>query len=67
MLPYFKKSEDVKIPGLVHSPYHGVGGYLTVDHYRFYSKITDVFLKAGRELGYMELDINGVQQRGFTR
>lgn len=52
MLPYFIKSEDMRIPELRDSEFHGKDGYLTVDHYKFYSKITDVFLMAGQELGY---------------
>lgn len=67
VLPYFMKSEDVRIPELESSPYRGRGGYLTVEHYRFYSKITDVFLQAGEELGYPIRDINGAHQIGFTK
>lgn len=30
VLPYFKKSEDNRNPYLLKTPYHGKGGYLTV-------------------------------------
>lgn len=51
VLPYFKKSEDMRIPELQDSPYHGVGGHLSVEHYKYYAAITDDFLAAGEELG----------------
>lgn len=51
VLPYFKKSEDMRDPLLRDSPYHGVGGPLTVEHYKFYAGITEDFLMAGRDLG----------------
>lgn len=40
---------------------------MTIENYRFYSKITDVFLQAGQELGYPVVDVNGPQQLGFTK
>ena len=51
MLPYFKKSEDMRIAELQDSPYHGVGGPLTVEHYKYYAGITEDFIAAGEELG----------------
>lgn len=58
VLQYFKKSEDMRNPHLANSPYHGVGGYLTVGE-SFRSELSDSFLEAGRELGYAETDLNG--------
>lgn len=34
VLPYFKKSEDMRIEELKDDPYHGTGGYLTVEHFK---------------------------------
>lgn len=34
VLPYFKKSEDIRIPELVGDYFHRSGGYLTVEHFR---------------------------------
>ncbi|KAJ1525083.1 hypothetical protein ONE63_009926 [Megalurothrips usitatus] len=68
VLPYFKKSEDVQIPELRDSPYHGVGGPLTVEHYKHYAGIMDDFLAAGRELGIpTNPDVNGESQFGFMK
>lgn len=67
MLPYFVKSQDMRIPELKDSQYHGTGGYLTVEHFRSHSPIVHNFLDAAREIGYDEIDINGARQTGFTR
>lgn len=66
VLPYFKKSEDMKIPEFIDSEYHSVGGYLTVERYKYESPITKYFLEAGKEMGYEILDVNGRKQTGFT-
>lgn len=67
VLPYFIKSEDVRIPELLDSEYHGRGGYLSVEHFRSHSPIVHSFLEAVKEIGYNQIDINGESQRGFTR
>lgn len=67
VLPYFIKSQDVRIPALLDSEYHGRGGYLTVEHFRSQSPITHSFLEAAQDIGYDEVDINGANQTGFTR
>lgn len=67
VLPYFMKSEDIQIPELKDSPYHGRGGYVQVEKYRYYSLITDKFLEAGQEMGYPIQDINGANQFGFSK
>ncbi|XP_014680142.1 PREDICTED: glucose dehydrogenase [FAD, quinone]-like, partial [Priapulus caudatus] len=51
VLPYFKKSEDMQIPELKNSNYHGVGGPLTIIQ-STYTEIGDLFLDAAQELGY---------------
>ncbi|XP_050443789.1 glucose dehydrogenase [FAD, quinone]-like [Adelges cooleyi] len=67
VLPYFKKSEDMRIPELMGSEYHGTGGYLSVEYYRSQSPIVRNFMEAAAELGYDETDINGANQTGFTK
>lgn len=53
VLPYFKKSEDMRIPELMEDDYyHGKGGYLTVEHFRYYSSLADWFLLAGKIVLY---------------
>ena len=66
VLPYFKKSEDMRIPEIIHSKYHSTGGFLTVERYKYESPITKYFLQAGEEMGYEILDVNGEKQTGFT-
>ncbi|XP_067015675.2 glucose dehydrogenase [FAD, quinone]-like [Anabrus simplex] len=67
VLPYFKKSENIKIPELMKSPYHGRDGYLNVERSPFYTPLLDSFLEAGKELGYPIVDYNGESQTGFSR
>lgn len=67
VLPYFIKSQDIKIPELMDSEYHGKGGYLSVEHFRSLSPIVQNFLEAAKEIGYDEIDINGKSQTGFAR
>lgn len=66
VLPYFKKSEDMRIPEFRDDEYHGKDGYLTVEHFRYHSPITEWFLEAAKQTGYEILDINGKYQTGFT-
>ncbi|XP_015597066.1 glucose dehydrogenase [FAD, quinone] [Cephus cinctus] len=66
VLPYFKKSENMTIPELRHSPYHGTNGHLTVERFRHHTPIANSFVKAGRDMGYEMTDVNGPRQTGFT-
>ncbi|XP_063233821.1 glucose dehydrogenase [FAD, quinone]-like [Bacillus rossius redtenbacheri] len=65
VLPYFKKSEDMKVETLKDSAYHGTGGYLSVELYRHYNKLLDVLVQGIKELGFKMLDVNGERQDGF--
>ncbi|XP_071448688.1 glucose dehydrogenase [FAD, quinone]-like [Hetaerina americana] len=65
MLTYFKKSEDIRIPELKRSPYHGRGGPLSVEHYRFSAEIAPFIEEACYELGLNKVDMNGETQTGF--
>lgn len=65
VLYYFKKSEDNRNPFLGRNPYHGTGGYLTVQEAPWRTPLSVAFVKAGMEMGYENRDINGESQTGF--
>lgn len=66
VLPYFIKTENVKIPTLKNSPYRGTGGYLDIEQAPFVSKLHNSFIEAGQRLGYENNDPNGERQLGFS-
>ncbi|XP_050443792.1 glucose dehydrogenase [FAD, quinone]-like [Adelges cooleyi] len=65
VLYYFKKSEDNRNPYLARTPYHSIGGYLTVSEAPYKTPLSDAFVEAGLEMGYDIRDINGERQTGF--
>lgn len=65
LLPYFKKSEDNQNPYLAGTPYHGKGGYLTVQEAPWHTPLAEAFVSAGKEMGYENRDVNGARQSGF--
>lgn len=69
VLPYFKKSEDMRDPELAQSGFHGIGGGLTVEPFRSISAIADLVLEAAREMGLLnpDNDVNGQTQSGFAQ
>ncbi|KAI5642505.1 GMC oxidoreductase domain-containing protein [Phthorimaea operculella] len=68
VLPYFKKSENIKINDLKNSSFHGRGGYLDIDYSPFWSPLESAFKKAGQELGYKWRDPNaGEDVIGFSK
>ena len=50
ILHYFRKMEDIRVPGFANDPYHGHGGPITVENYRFPSPLLDIFLMAAKQL-----------------
>ncbi|KAJ8682944.1 hypothetical protein QAD02_018736 [Eretmocerus hayati] len=66
VLPYFKKSERFKVPGVTNSSYHSSKGYLCVEHVPYHTELATSFLKAGKRKGYKVLDYNGEEQIGFS-
>jgi len=64
-LHYFKKSEDNRNPYLAATPYHGTGGYLTVQEAPWRTPLATAFVEAGVEMGYDNRDGNGEFQTGF--
>lgn len=67
VLPYFLKSEDIRIPELVKSPYHSNQGNLTVSYAPFATKVNNVFFGAMREMGLPYTDYNGALPIGFSK
>jgi choline dehydrogenase len=62
VLPYFKKAEHQERGS---SPYHGVGGPLSVADLRCVNPLTRAFVAAGVELGWAHTaDFNGAEQEG---
>lgn len=63
VLPYFKKSENQEV---INDEYHGKGGPLNVTNRNYTNPLSDIFIKAGQELGYDKTeDFNGAKQEGF--
>ncbi|XP_039745039.1 glucose dehydrogenase [FAD, quinone]-like [Pararge aegeria] len=67
VLPYFKKSENIRIDKLRNSTYHGSGGYLDIDYAPYNSPLNYAFKEAGEELGYEWNDPNGDNVIGFSK
>ncbi|XP_061176433.1 glucose dehydrogenase [FAD, quinone]-like [Saccostrea echinata] len=64
VLPYFIKSEDIQIPELQSSTYHGKGGYLTISDGSA-TPLNNVYSRAMQELGHPITDCNGKSQIGY--
>ncbi|KAG8326560.1 hypothetical protein J6590_038439 [Homalodisca vitripennis] len=58
VLPYFRKSENINIPQLRDSPYHGTGGYLNVDKAHWATPLGKLFINALKDRGYPLRDTN---------
>ncbi|XP_076652656.1 glucose dehydrogenase [FAD, quinone]-like [Halictus rubicundus] len=66
VLPYFKKSEDMTIEEYKNSSYHQTGGHLTIEYFKYRFPVTKHVMKAGTDVGYNVVDINGPTQTGFS-
>ena len=66
VLPYFLKAEDIQIERLKKNKFHHKGGPVGVSDGSA-SGASNIFLQAGKELGYEEVDYNGEKQEGFSR
>ncbi len=67
VLPYFKKSEDMRIPEYAKdTKHHATGGYLTISTNTYRTPLAKAFLDAGVELGYKINDYDGARQIGFS-
>ncbi|KAM8720826.1 hypothetical protein ACLKA7_006812 [Drosophila subpalustris] len=68
ILHYFRKAEDMRVPGYERSPYHGHGGPISVERYRSPSPLLEIFMAAATQLGlaHPDGDFNGRTQSGFA-
>ncbi|XP_036338480.1 glucose dehydrogenase [FAD, quinone] [Rhagoletis pomonella] len=69
VLHYFRKMEDMRVPGFEDDRfYHGYGGPVTIENYRFPSPLLDIFMQSASELNVLNPynDYNGRSQTGFT-
>ena len=66
VLPYFLKSEDMKIESLKSSKYHNTGGFLAVSAGGV-TPLAEKYLQAGKEIGYSVVDYNGRNPRRIFR
>ncbi|KAK9728741.1 GMC oxidoreductase [Popillia japonica] len=64
VLPYFIKSEDNRNPEYVNPPFHGTGGYQTVEQFPYQDSNVNMLLQGYRELGLEEFDLNSDRQIG---
>ena len=64
--PYFLKFEDIKVDELKSSEFHGSGGPIAVTTGSL-TPLADLYLQAGKELGYDITDYNGNDQDGFYK
>lgn len=55
VLPYFKKMEDMRIQAFANNSFHGYGGPLSVEEFRSFSPLKDIFLKAAEELNVVSV------------
>jgi choline dehydrogenase-like flavoprotein len=67
VLPYFQKSENINVPDLMDSPYHGHGGPLNIERSPWVSKLFKPFVAAVKEMGYQHNDPDGDSQLGVSR
>ncbi|RWS11943.1 GMC oxidoreductase-like protein 1 [Dinothrombium tinctorium] len=65
VLPYFLFSESNKDADLAHNGFHGKYGNVNVQRSPFRSKLAQLWIEAGRTLGYTNVDVNGLKQSGF--
>lgn len=65
VLPYFIKSEDIQIPELKNSEYHGKGGYLSVSDGTSTPLSKNAYAPAMKEIGLPFTDCNGKSQIGY--
>lgn len=58
VLPYFLKSENIRVPELKNSSVHSRHGYLSVAHSPYHTGLVNKFIEAGKEMGYDKVDYN---------
>ncbi|XP_075212015.1 glucose dehydrogenase [FAD, quinone]-like [Lycorma delicatula] len=69
VLHYFKKSENIRVPQLLDSIYHGKEGYLGIEdmHDPEFVNVSSLIIAAAKEMGLpVSHDLNGEKQLGFS-
>ncbi|XP_046608292.1 glucose dehydrogenase [FAD, quinone]-like [Neodiprion virginianus] len=67
VLRYFKKMENIGIPGLrVDEKMHNTEGPMAINYPTFHTPLATAFLEAGEELGFDIQDYNGRTETGFS-
>lgn len=67
ILPDFKSYEDNKDTGLIDAGYHGTGGPVTVQRYRYQPAFAWDILEGGKQIGYnVSDDLDGKRFNGFA-
>ncbi|KAK3746681.1 hypothetical protein RRG08_008194 [Elysia crispata] len=65
VLPYFMKSENNENADFVKSGYHKMGGPLRVGRSKTHS-LTNYLVRAGKEMGFKIININGAETSGIV-
>ncbi|XP_059169881.1 glucose dehydrogenase [FAD, quinone]-like [Physella acuta] len=66
LLPYFKKMENMEIPELKNSEYHGQGGPIPINRIRS-QPVTKKIIEAAEQVGYPHnIDYNGKTMEGIS-
>lgn len=63
---YFMKSEQITVPYIKKSKYHGRGGFLNVERPMWRTPLARAFLEMGKELNYPSGDTDGLTPTGFS-
>ncbi|KAK7874217.1 hypothetical protein R5R35_006260 [Gryllus longicercus] len=66
VLPYFKRNERVLIDEYAHAEDRGHDGPLNVERVPYSTPLSHAFVRAGRELGYPQVDYNAQGPTGFS-
>lgn len=68
VLKYFKKFEKINIPELnSDTTFHNTKGPLNIEYSPYHSKLSDIFLKSSKEMGYNNIDYNNPTTKiGFS-
>nr|AQS60669.1 glucose dehydrogenase acceptor [Sogatella furcifera] len=69
VLPYFKKSQDIRVAKLFDSEYHSRGGYLGLEDMEDpeFSEVSEMVLKGAKQMGFETgHDLNAERPSGFS-
>lgn len=68
VLPYFLKSENIKIPEYEEALHHSYGGYLNIERIPYETELLDAFLQSAKEKNLTVVDYNNPEVKaGFSK